>query len=155
MGFVGVGDIGQPPHKATNTPRTNRMEIQNFDNQTTGKTRSHRPPTPLTSLAEMKITAQLTITTTKHMRLLSSTGDGAAPLRWPPVAVYLRSHRWLRNGRSSSGRARSEPRQKNVASSRHERHRASSVPDARTETLILLSCVHLHLRDERDIFMLK
>ena len=46
------------------------------------------------------------------------------------------------DGRSSSGRARSEPRQKYVASSRHERHRASSVPDARTETLILLSCVH-------------
>ena len=42
-----------------------------------------------------------------------------------------------------------------LASSRHERHRASSVPDARTETLILLSCVHLHLRGERDIFMLK
>ena len=59
------------------------------------------------------------------------------------------------DGRSSSGRARSEPRQKYVASSRHERHRASSVPDARTETLILLSCVHLHLRGERDIFMLK
>ena len=103
LGFVGVGDIGQPPHKATNTPRTNRMEIQNFDNQTTGKTRSHRPPTPLTSLAEMKITAQLTITTTKHMRLLSSTGDGAAPLRWPPVAVYLRSHRWLRMDAAPAG----------------------------------------------------
>ena len=29
------------------------------------------------------------------------------------------------------------------------------VPDARTESLMPLSCVHLHLRDERDIFMLK
>ena len=98
MGFVGVGDIGQPPHKATNTPRTNRMEIQFFDNQTTEKTRSHRPPMPLTSLAEMKITAQLTIMTTKHMRLLSSTGGGAALLRWPCVAVYLRSNRQLPMG---------------------------------------------------------
>ena len=32
---------------------------------------------------------------------------------------------------------------------------ASFVTDARTESLIPLSCVHLHLRDERDIFMLK
>jgi len=65
------------------------MEIQIFDNQTTEKTRTRRPPTPLTSLAEMKITAQFTIMTTKHMRLLSSTGGGAALLRWPSVADYL------------------------------------------------------------------
>ena len=91
LGFVGVENTGQSPHTAANTTRTNRMEIQIFDNQTTDKTRTRRPPTPLTSLAEMKITAQLTIMTTKHMRLLSSTGGGAALLRWPSVAVYLRS----------------------------------------------------------------
>ena len=34
------------------------MEIQIFDNQTTEKTRTRRPPTPLTSLVEIKITAQ-------------------------------------------------------------------------------------------------
>ena len=93
MGYVGVGDTGQPPQKVTNTPRTNRMEIQFFDNQTTEKTRSHRPPTPLTSLVKIKITTQLTITTTKHVRLLSSIGGGAVPPRWPSVAVYLRSNR--------------------------------------------------------------
>ena len=93
MAFVGVENTGQSPQKNANTARTKRMEIQFFDNQTTEKTRSHRPPTPLTSLAEMKITAQLTIMTTKHMRLLSSTGGGAALLRWPSVAVYLRSNR--------------------------------------------------------------
>ena len=103
MGFVGVGGTGQPPHKATNTPRTNCMEAQIFGNQTTGETRPHRPPTPLTSLAEIKITAQLTITTTNHMRLLSSTGGGAALLRWPPVAVHLRSHRWLRMDEAPAG----------------------------------------------------
>ena len=98
MAFVGGENTGQSPQKNANTARTNRMEIQFFDNQTTEKTRSHRPPTPLTSLAEMKITAQLTIMTTKHMRLLSSTGGGAALLRWPSVAVYLRSNRQLPMG---------------------------------------------------------
>ena len=98
FGLLGVENTGQLPQKNANTARTNRMEIQYFDNQTTEKTRSHRPPTPLTSLAEMKITAQLTIMTTKHMRLLSSTGGGAALLRWPSVAVYLRSNRQLPMG---------------------------------------------------------
>ena len=98
MAFVGVENTGQSPQKNANTARTKRMEIQFFDNQTTEKTRSHRPPTPLTSLAEMKITAQLTIMTTKHMRLLSSTGGGAALLRWPSVAVYLRSNQQLPMG---------------------------------------------------------
>ena len=103
MEFVGVGDTGQSPQTAANTTRTNRMEIQIFDNQTTEKTRTRRPPTPLTSLAEMKITAQLTIMTTTHMRLLSTTGGGAALLRWPPVAVHLRSHRWLRMDEAPAG----------------------------------------------------
>ncbi len=91
-------NTGQSPQKNANTARTNRMEIQFFDNQTTDKTRTRRPPTPLTSLVEIKITAQLTIMTTKHMRLLSSTGGGAALLRWPSVAVYLRSNRQLPMG---------------------------------------------------------
>ena len=67
-------------------PPTNRMEIQNFDNQTTGKTRSHRPPTPLTWLAEMKITAQLTIATTKQMRLL---GGGQHPAEFRIISYSL------------------------------------------------------------------
>ena len=98
MGFVGVENTGQSPQTAANTTRTNRMEIQIFDNQTTDKTRTRRPPTPLTSLVEIKITAQFTIMTTKHMRLLSSTGGGASLLRWPSVAVYLRSNRQLPMG---------------------------------------------------------
>ena len=76
----------------------------------------------------------------------------------PPVAArrgIFEAASALADGRSSSGRARPEPRQQNVASSRKERRRASSMPDARTEPLMPLSCVHLHLRGERDIFMLK
>ena len=155
MAFVGVENTGQSPQKNANTARTKRMEIQFFDNQTTEKTRSRRPPTPLTSLAEMKITAQLTIMTTKHMRLLSSTGGGAALLRWPSVAVYLRSNRQLPMGAAPAAAG-----VQNHASKMQRRQgmrvtEASFVTDARTESLIPLSCVHLHLRDERDIFMLK
>ena len=155
MEFVGVGDTGQPPHKATNTPRTNCMEAQIFGNQRAGKTRSHRSPATLTSLAEIKITAQLTITTTNHMRLLSSTGGGAALLRWPCVAVYLRSNRQLPMGAAPAAAGVQNHASKMYRLQGMRVTEASFVTDARTESLIPLSCVHLHLRDERDIFMLK
>ena len=148
-------NTGQSPHTAANTTRTNRMEIQIFDNQTTDKTRTRRPPTPLTSLVEIKITAQLTIMTTKHMRLLSSTGGGAALLQWPSVAVYLRSNRQLPMGAAPAAAGVQNHASKMYRLQGMHVAEAFSVPDARTETLIPLSCVHLHLRGARNIFMLK
>ena len=122
-------NTGQSPQTAANTTRTNRMEIQIFDNQTTDKTRTRRPPTPLTSLVEIKITTQFSITSTEHMRILSSAGGGAVFLRWPSVAVYLRSNRWLRMGAAPAAggvqnNARCTVLQENVPPSRHARHRS-------------------------------
>ena len=134
-------NTGQSPQTAANTTRTNRMEIQFFDNQTTEKTRSHRPPTPLTSLAEMKITAQLTIMTTKHMRLLSSTGGGASLLRWPSVAVYLRSNRQLAMGAAPAAAGVQNHASKMYHLQGMSVTEASFVTDARTESL--LSLIHI------------
>jgi len=136
LAFVGVENTGQSPQKNANTARTNRMEIQFFDNQTTEKTRSHRPPTPLTSLAEMKITAQLTITRRDEDNGATHHHDHKAHAptqlhrRWccpPSVAVrggLFEVESAVADGRSSSGRGRPEPRQQNVASSRYTRRRS-------------------------------
>ena len=93
--------------------------------------------------------------TTKHMRLLSSISGGAALLRWPSVAVYLRSNRQLPMGAAPAAAGVQNHASKMRRLQGMHVVESFSVPDARTETLIPLSCVHLHLRDERNIFMLK